>query len=177
MKRLMLGTVLLSTLLFGAVVTRPMIGAVETLFRGDLQHLFTPDQLFGLLDSPQGVYIDGFGLVFTARVNLVEAPGLMIFRPALKPDELKSIRDRKLERLPVVRDSMRHSMMLAAGLFETIPLDEQMVYSVALFHHPYEDAHGLPKQIVMQASRRTLMALQKQPDKAAMAAAIKMKEF
>ena len=75
MKRLMIGTVLLSTLLFGAVVTRPMIGAVETLFRGDLQHLFTPDQLFGLLDSPQGVYIDGFGLVFTARVNLVKRLG------------------------------------------------------------------------------------------------------
>ena len=177
MKRLLLGTFVLSSLLYGTVVTRPMLSGVERLFKGSLESLFTPDQLFGMLDSPQGVYIEGFGVVLTARVNLVEAPGLMPFRPALKPEEIKSIRDRKIERLPIVRDAMRHSMMLAAGMIETVPMDEQFVYSVVLFHHTYEDAKGIPTQIVMQASRKALLALQRQPDKAALATAIKMREF
>ncbi len=177
MKRLLIGAALLGSLVYGAVVTRPMLGAIERMYKARLDSLFTPDELFGIIDSPQGVYIDGFGVVVTSRVNLVEAPGLMPFRPALKPEELISIRQRKIQRVPVLEDAVRQSMVIAAGLMETVPLDEQFVYSVNLFHHPYEDYHGLPTQIVLQASRKTLLTLAKQPDKAALAAAIKLKEF
>ena len=177
MKRLLCCAVLLSSLLFGAVVTRPMLGAMERMFKANLDNLFGPDELFGVIDSPQGVYIDGFGVVVTSRVNLVEAPGLMIFRPALKPEELRRIRERKIKRMPILEDAVRQSMVIAATLMETVPLEEQFVYSVNLFHHPYEDSHGLPTQIVLQASRKTLLGLARQPDKAALAAAIKLKEF
>ena len=177
MKRLVIGCLLLSSMLYGAVVTRPMLGSMERMFRARLESLFPPDQLFGILDSPQAVYVEGFGVVLTSRVNLVEGPGLMPFRPTLKPEELLSIRARKIDRLPIVRDAIRESMAIAATLMETVPVDEQIVYSVALFHHPYEDARGIPSQIVMQASRKTLLTLAKQPDKAALAAAIKVREF
>ena len=177
MKRLLVGAALLSPLLYGAVVTRPMLGAMERMFKANLDSLFKPDELFGIIDSPQSVYVDGFGVVMTARVNLVEAPGLMLFRPALKPEEIRSIRERKLQRVPMLENAVRQSMVIAATLMETVPVDEQIVYSVNLFHHPYEESRGLPSQIVLQASRKTLLALAKQPDKAALAAALKLKEF
>ena len=177
MKRLLVGAVLLGSLVYGAVVTRPMLSAMERMFKARLDSLYTPDELFGVIDSPQSVYIDGFGVVMTTRVNLVEAPGLLLFRGPLRADELISIRQRKIQRVPVLEDAVRQSMVIAAGLMETVPMDEQIVYSVNLFHHPFEDAHGVPSQIVLQASRKTLLTLAKQPDKAALTAAIKLKEF
>ena len=177
MKRLLVSTVLLSSLIYGAVVTRPMLSSMERMFKASLDAMFTPDELFGVIDSPQSVYIDGFGVVMTTRVNLVEAPGLLLFRGPLRAEELISIRQRKLQRVPILEDAVRQSMVVAAGLMETVPVDEQIVYSVNLFHHPYEDARGVPAQIVLQASRKTLLTLAKQPDKAALTAAIKLKEF
>jgi hypothetical protein len=107
MKRLFVAAILLGSLVYGAVVTRPMLWAVERAYKGKLDTLFTPDELFGVIDSPHGVYVDGFGVVVTARVNLVEAPGLMPFRPALKPEELRSIRERKVQRVPVLEHAVR----------------------------------------------------------------------
>lgn len=164
-------------LLLSAAVTRPMLKAVEGSFNARLETLF-PGELFAVLDTPQGVYVEGFGVVFTARVNLVEAPGLGPFRPALKSSELATIRDRKVQRLPVLRDSMRAAMVAAAGILDTVPGDEQVVYGVNLFHHPYEDSKGLPAQIVMSASRKQLLTFQTQnKDKAALVAAITVREF
>jgi hypothetical protein len=68
-------------------------------------------------------------------------------------------------------------MVMAATLMETVPPEEQIVYSVTLFHHPYEDSRGLPSQIVLQASRKTLLALAKKSDKETLTSAIKLKEY
>lgn len=164
-------------LLLSAAVSRPMINGVERSFNARLESLF-PGELFAVLDTPQGVYVEGFGIVFTSRVNLVEAPGLGPFRPALKATELSAIREKKIQRLPVLRDSMRDAMVAAAGMLDSVPVDEQIVYGVNLFQHPYEDAKGLPTQIVMQASRKQLLTFQTQKkDKAALVAAIKVREF
>jgi hypothetical protein len=166
-----------AAILLGATVNRPVLMAVEQSINKRIEKLF-PGEAFLLLGRAQGVYLDGYGAVFTANVNLAEGPGINPFRAEIKKSESEELRKRKLERLPVLRDAMRETMVNSAGMLDTVPADEQVVFSVSLFSAAHEDTTGLPSQIVMQASRRALVGFQTNPrDKATIAAAIKTREY
>jgi hypothetical protein len=146
----------LTCALFAAPVNRGLISAVEVAMNKRVQAL-VPGEEFLLLGHTQGVYLEGFGCVFTTRVNLAEGPGLSPFRPKLPESERAALHKKKLERLPLLRTAMREMLVSAAAVMDPVPPTERMVLSVSLLHMPHEDASGLPTQIVMQAERRTLM--------------------
>ena len=137
-----------------------------------------PGEQYLLLGHTHGVYLDGFGCVFTTRVNLAEGPGLSPFRPQLPESERVALHKKKLERLPALRAAMREMLVSAAVVMDPVPPTEKLVLSVSLLHMPHEDATGLPVQIVMQAQRRTLKGfLNAGADKAALEAAIQVREY
>ena len=59
-------------------VNRPMIAAVEKNFETQLAKLWVDDPV-SIIGVPQGLYINGYGAVFTAQVNLAPAPGITPF--------------------------------------------------------------------------------------------------
>jgi hypothetical protein len=126
---------------------------------------FDLDRPLEVLGLTRGLYIDGFGVVFTAEINLSPGPGLSPFRPALSREEIARLRDQKLKRLPQVRELMRDMLLAAAQSLDRLPPGEQIVLGVLLFSQPWEDASGLPRLIRMQARRDALLevALQRQP--------------
>src|SRR5579871_4849935 len=66
------------------------------------------DNPFLLLGPTRGIYLDGYGAVFTAEVNLVSVPAAMqMFRPTFTPQEIGAHRQKKLERIPELKRSMR----------------------------------------------------------------------
>jgi hypothetical protein len=73
----------LGTLLPAANVTRPALTAVELVNRR-LKSL-VPGEPYLLLGETHGVYLENYGAVFTASVNLVEGPNVTPFRPAISP--------------------------------------------------------------------------------------------
>ncbi len=169
-------TALLACTLFAAPVNRGLLNTVETSMNKRIRAL-NPTEEFLLLGLTHGVYLEGYGCVFTATVNLAEGPGISPFRQQVPEPERAALRKKKLERLPALRDAMREMLVNAAGVMDPVPTEEKLVMAVKLFHHPHEDSTGLPAQIVMQAPRRTLLSFQTQSrDKSAMLVGILSKE-
>ncbi len=167
----------LCTLLHAASVSRTTITAAEESLNRRLKAL-VPGEPYLVLGEAHGVYLDNFGLVLTASVNLVEGPNVSPFRQAISPKERADLRQRKLDRLPKLRDVMREALVVSAGMVDTVPINEQIVVSVSLPRYHWEDAAGVPSQIVMQASRLALVNLQVNPPKdvATFNAAIRTRE-
>jgi hypothetical protein len=117
----------------------------------------TADDPADILGSTRGLYLEGYGAVFTTEVSLVYTPGLSPFRQKVTADEVKRMHDRKQKRVPLLRQAMREMLMSAANALSSLPPREQIVVAVRFLYLPWEDTTGLPSQLVMQADRATLL--------------------
>lgn len=154
-------------------LTRAMLIPVEKKIDQRLETLF--DEPFLLLGMTRGLYLDKFGAVFSAELQLVSTPGVGTFGfTAPTKEMLASTRKKKLERLPILKEAMRAQLASAAVALEKLPTDEKVVLGISVFRRSWEDSTGVPAQIVMQARRGDLMAAR---TAAAMDAAIKVQEF
>lgn len=137
-------------------VSRVEMAAMERSFDERLRKS-NVENPFVLLGLTRGVYLEGYGAVFTAEVNLVQGPGITPFRPELTAEDLARLKAAKTARLPVLRQLMREMLLASSSSMDRVPMEEQIVLGVNLFHHAWEDTKGLPQQIVMQAKRRALV--------------------
>ncbi|MBZ2184677.1 MAG: hypothetical protein K7J46_08180 [Bryobacter sp.] len=155
------------------VVTRAMLAPLEKRIDQRLETLF--DEPFLLLGMTRGLYLDKFGVVFSAELQLLSTPGVGTFGFTVPSKEmLAATRKKKLERLPLLKEAMRAQLVSAAVALEKLPAEEKVVLGVSVFRRAWEDSTGLPAQIVMQGARRELVAAR---TAAAMDAAIRVQEF
>jgi len=143
----------------GAHPSRAELEAVERGIDQKLQR-FAPENPFVLLGLTRGVYLEGYGAVFTVEMNLVQAPGITPFRPSFSREEIARIREAKLQRLPQLRALMRDMLLAGSASLDRVGLDEHIVIAVSVFHHNWEDKAGLPSQVVMLAKRKALLDVQ-----------------
>lgn len=135
-------------------IGRPSLQAIEQNFDRRLQQ-FNVDDPIDLLGPARAVYLDKFGVVISAEVNLV-LTAITPFRPQISGDQLEKLRQKKLARLVEVRRIMRDTLVHSASALKTLGPDEQVAVGLTLFHRPFEVTKDLPAQIVMQAPRRVL---------------------
>ncbi len=137
---------------------RAAIVDAERQFDGAINRIGAEEQM-EVLSATQGVYLGGVGTVFTAEVNLTMVPTLALspFRPTLSERDKESMHSRKVKRLPLLRQQMRESLARMAATLESMPPNERVVLAVSLFYAKWEITVGLPAQIVMQASRESLL--------------------
>lgn len=158
-------------------VPRGVMQNLEKRFDERIERWNIDDPLY-LLGSTRGVYLEDYGAILTAEVNLLAGPGLTPFRPKLTREEIARLRAKKLERVPGLKQVMRGMMITAATTLQSVPLDQQIVVGVSLFYYSWEDTAGLPGQILMKAPRKTLLDIEagrlKGPD---IDSAIKVQEF
>ena len=117
---------------------------------------FTTDNSHTLIGLTRGVHLDGVGAVFTAEVIVVNA-NVNIMKPLPTKEEIVQIRNKKLERVPILKRVLKDALVSAAASLETIPPDEQVVIAVIIPRFKFEDATGLPAQVTVQASKRKLL--------------------
>jgi hypothetical protein len=110
-----------------------------------------------LLGNTHAVYLDGYGAVFTAEVNLFLGPTISPFRQSISEADIARVRQKKLERLPALRQCMREVMMESAASLDEVPADEKIALNVTLLSLGYENKTGLPAQILMQAPKSRLI--------------------
>jgi len=137
-------------------VSRATIAAMEKSFDHRIQSLDVTDP-FDVLGSTRGVYLEGYGAVFTAEVNLVVGPAISPFRPALTKEQIAKLRLKRLARLPVLKRQMKDALGALAASLDTVPPSEQIVLGVSLFYFSWEERADLPGQILMQARRQALL--------------------
>jgi len=137
-------------------VSRATMAAMEKSFDHRIRSIDVSDP-FDLLGSTRGVYLEGYGAVFTAEVNLAVGPAISPFRPALTKEQIAKLRQKKLARLPLLKRQMKDALGALAASLDTVPPSEQMVLGVSLDYFSWEERAGLPGQIVMQARRQALL--------------------
>ncbi|MEO8026880.1 MAG: hypothetical protein ABI823_10415, partial [Bryobacteraceae bacterium] len=170
---------LFATVLLAAGVEKPRVSrasmvAMEKSFDGKVTHLWD-DNPFVLLGSTRGVYLDGVGAVFTTEVNLATGP-TMFGQVELSKDQVARHKQKKLARLPQIRQAAREMMMSAAASLDGVGADEQIVFCIFLSRYPWEDATGLPSQLQLQAQKKRLLEVQRARG-AGLESAIKIVEY
>jgi len=156
-------------------VTRPAMEAVEKNFNNALSNPGQADP-FDLLGATRGVYLEGYGAVFSTQVSLVAAPLLFPFRTQLTKEQIDAVHAKKVKNLEVLKRAMRDMLVNAASSLTTLPQDEQIAVGVTLFYSSWEDKTGLPAQVLMQAKKSQLV-LAKGANAQTLTASIRTQEF
>lgn len=136
-------------------VSRAEVANVEKTVNSQLTGMF-PDEPWLLLGMTRGVYVEGVGVIFSAEVNLATGPSPSPFNPTISPQVIAAHRDKKMSRMPKLRETMYAVVKSLSGAFPNLPGDEQVVFAVTLLRYPWEPAGGAPTQIVMHAPRAKL---------------------
>jgi len=132
------------------------------------------EEPYDLLGNTRAVYLEGFGVVFTTEVGLLQIPPITPFNPSFSKEEIQMIHQRKAAKLPLLKQAMREMLAASAASLTALPADDQIAVAVTLFYFSWEDRTGLPSQILMQASRKSLAG---KPVNDALTAAIRLQEF
>ena len=131
---------------------------IEKHFDQQLSNLFDLNDPLDLLGFTRGVYLDGYGVVFTTELSLVITPRPNPFMQTISKEMADKVRRRKVERLPFLKAIMKEMMRSAAMTFIQIPNDQQVVVAVRFLYEPWEDRNGMPSQILMRADRKSAIA-------------------
>ncbi len=135
-------------------VSRTAIAGAEKSFDGRIVGLW--HDALALVGPTRGVYLDGYGVVLTAEIN-VAMPPISLMNPKPTPKQMLDLHKTKMERLPELIASMKTALMDAAASLDPLPANEQIVLAVLLPRFPGEDTSGLPLQVIMQGSKEKLL--------------------
>jgi hypothetical protein len=107
-----------------------------------------------ILGSTRGLYIEGYGAVFTTEIDLIQTPNMMLFRSTpMSPEEVARVHDRKSKNIAALKAAMTEMMKAAGRTLLQIPPDQKVIVAVRFLYLPWENTAGLPAQLVMSATR------------------------
>src|SRR5260370_36152984 len=92
-----------------------------------------------------------------SEVNLAPGAGITPFHQTITKDELTRMHDKKLTRLPKLKDAMQDMLLNSASSLDSVPASEQITLRITLFYWHGGNTEGWPAQIVMRAHRRALV--------------------
>ena len=139
---------------------RAKVVNVEKLINTQIASMY-PEEPYFLLGTARGMYLEGFGVVFSAEVNLATGPSLSPFKPSVTKEEIARHREKKEARLPALRTKMVTVVANMSSLLETLPKTEEYVLAVTLLRYPWEENAGQPSQIVMRVQHSKLIEAQR----------------
>ena len=177
--RLALILSLLSATAFAATPGKPRVSAAlvaDMAQKLDMQvSRMMPDDPVMPVGLTQGAYIPGFGVVFMGSVNLAPMAGITPFHQSISKEEIARVHHKKVDRLPKLKDLMLDVLVNFATTMDPVPPEERITIAVTLFYFTGEDTGGLPSQVVMRATRKTL--LDGRGNKVQLASAVQVDEF
>ena len=147
-----------ATAQFAPRISRPALARLENALDAALAGGEHPCELFA---NTSGLYVDGFGAVFTSTVAITPTRAPNPFQLFTAKD-ITDIHERKLAAAPFLREKMRDMLftMAASPSLEGVRPTEQVVCSVTLFYYKWEEQTGLPHQIVMRGEKQELLDVQ-----------------
>jgi len=162
MKKLLIALPLvLATLAFAGVVesvahvNRAVIRSVEISLDERLSRLW-PDTPMLLTSRTRGLYLDGYGAVFTLEMNTA-SDGVGLMTTTITPQKKIQVKQTKIERMPQLQKALSLALVDAAASLDPVPLDEQVVIEVDLLRYSWEDGAGYPAEVLVQSTRRKLL--------------------
>lgn len=138
-------------------ITRQTFKTLEDGFNLRLTTFNHADPVY-MLGLTRGIYLQGYGAVFSTELDLIQSPTVNPFHQKILPEEVTATHTRKLKQLPLLRQAVKDQLMTCARNMDTVPNGEQIVMVVRLDYQPWEDLAGLPGQIVLRADRKSAAA-------------------
>ena len=158
---LLLGIVVVAGMIAATVsprVSRSSLVSLEKLTDSKVIQLdaSTPAEALG---PTRGVYLEGYGAVFTAEVdpNPYAAPN-PFSRPRYTDVELDKLRTQKLARIETLKKRMSESLVVMARGLEGVPPNESVALAVTIPYYVWEKSNGMPRQIVAVAPKSALLS-------------------
>jgi hypothetical protein len=160
-KRVVAFAPILAVLTWAAVAQAPRISraTLRTLEEGFDKRVLTlsAESPFQLLGTTRGVYLDGYGAVFTTEVNLMATTNLSPFQLTIPKEYVIKVHAQKLLRVQLLKRSMQEALLATANALDSVPPSEQVALGVSLFYYKWEDTSQLPSQVLMRAQRQKLL--------------------
>lgn len=138
-------------------VTRSNLAGLETMADQKLIALEVSEPGI-LLGATRGVYLDGYGAVFTTEVDLLAFAAPNPFRPAYTKADVTKLKLRKLGRINILKQRMQESLVIMAQGLEGVDKNQQVALAVTIPYWPWEESNGMPRQILMQATKSALQS-------------------
>ena len=134
---------------------------------------------FVILGEPKSTYLEGFGVVVHAELNLYPVAVLSPFisKQALD-NEIKLEQEQKPLRLKELRTRLREMLVEQGAALTQLSSEESVAIVIHLFN--VRQQANIPGQVVAQARRQALLELKARgaaPEPAALARAITLREF
>src|SRR5688572_14918054 len=93
----------------------------------------TPAEALGFT---RGVYLEGYGAVFTTEVDVNPYAAPNPFRPSYSEADINKLRSQKLTRIETLKKRMVESMVVMAQSLEAVPATEQVALAVTIPYYP-----------------------------------------
>jgi hypothetical protein len=107
-----------------------------------------------VLGLTRGLYLQGFGAVFTAELDLVQTPRPSPFQKEIPKEVAVKVHTRKIQNLALLKKGMHDMWVDAASTLTSVPDTEEVVLAVRLFYQLWEDTTGLPTEIILKGQRK-----------------------
>lgn len=127
--------------------TRAALVSAEKQFDAMVQKQWLDDP-YVLLGTTRAIYVDGFGVVMTAEINLSTGPTVSPFNPTISKESIAKHRDKKLQRLPQLKELIKQGTASARTWFPDLAATDNLVVGVTVLKYQWEDATGIPSQLV-----------------------------
>jgi hypothetical protein len=137
-------------------VNRGSLRSVETSLDGRISRLW-PDNALTLVGSTRGVYLDGYGAVFSAEVNTVQATSMSPMHPTFTKEDVAQMKKKQLDRVPELTAELKKALVDSAASLDPLAPTDNVVISVVLDHYSWEDKGSQPSQITVQAQKSKLL--------------------
>src|SRR5580698_8997169 len=111
---------------------------------------------FSVIRLTRGLYLDGYGAVFTVDVSPVLSTTSMM-HPTVTKDEVVKAHKVRGERIAELRTAMRLAVADAAASLDPVPADDQVTLVVYLAYHEWEDVSGMPGQMTFRGKKKALI--------------------
>lgn len=129
-------------------VARQTIGELEKHFDSQLSTIGGTDPI-DMLGLTRGLYLNDYGVIFTAEVSLIVTPAITPFRPVMSEADKAKVHQRKLEHVLLLEKAMREMVKNTAMTFgaagerlNVLPPGTQVVLAVRLFYLPWKIPRG-----------------------------------
>ncbi len=136
-----------------------LYGHVESSLDGRISRLWQ-DNALTLVGSTRGVYLDGYGAVFSAEVSTVQL-ATNPMHPTLTKEELAQMKQKQLARVPELTNELKKALVDSAASLDPLAPTDNVVISVILDHYSWEDKGSLPSQITVQAQKSKLLDMKR----------------
>lgn len=140
-------------------VSRAVLNAAEKSLDDRIKALWEDNPL-ALVGPTRGIYLEGYGAVFTAEVNPISGP-LALFHPTYTKEEKDRYFKKRKERIPQLISVMKQTLVSSAASLDPVLPDDQIVIAAVLDHNVWEEVTGLPGQVMVQATKRKLLEAQR----------------